>query len=306
MQAVSLYLIKTISLNLSKIIEAPLYLVPNSEGTGKRLVRRPHPPPTTAPLPDDFDAITDTRDGTTVYSDVENSVLDIDYDAVTVAASANAAAAAAAVAYERPATIHAPIPIPPSRNPANPPKQRRAVSPSHTIAGPDARSPPRADGPIYDNLKGPSASKARSVAGDRAQRRSLGAPGNVVPLSSPAPPPFSPGRGPAMGRTDLVEKLVFEDGPERTISVWRENVAKRGGEGGGGGGGGDREGEGRSEVNSHAGRRRVSTETSVRRRVDSVAQVAGSVKGKGHRSRESAEFTEASAQSFISSVRRIR
>jgi hypothetical protein len=101
-----------------------------------------------------------------------------------------------------------------------------------------------------------------------------------------------------MGRNELVEKLVFEDGPERTISVWRENVAK--------GGGGDREGEGRSEVDSHVGRRRVSTETSVRRRVDSVAQVAGSVKGKGHRSRESADFTEASAQSFISSVRRIR
>ncbi|KAI0051436.1 hypothetical protein FA95DRAFT_276332 [Auriscalpium vulgare] len=47
--------------------EAPLYLVPNSEGTGKRLVRRPHPPPTSAPMPDDFDALTVTR--ATTYLD---------------------------------------------------------------------------------------------------------------------------------------------------------------------------------------------------------------------------------------------
>ena len=60
--------------------------MPNSEGTGTRLVRRPHPPPTSAPLPDDFDAITDTRDGTTVYSDAQNSALAIDYDALTIAA----------------------------------------------------------------------------------------------------------------------------------------------------------------------------------------------------------------------------
>jgi hypothetical protein len=255
-----------------KITEAPLYLVPNSEGTGKRLVRRPHPPPTTAPLPDDFDAITDTRDGTTVYSDAQNSALAIDYDALTVAATP---------VYERPTPIHAPVPIPPSRNPASPTKPRRAGSLSHSIAGPDARSPPRGDGSIYD--KGlMNAGKARSVAGDRGLRRSLGGPGTPQPLL----PPFSPGRGPPAGRSELVEKKVFEDGPERTISVWRENVAKRASENG------DREGGGQSEVDSHAGRRKVSTES--RRRVDSLAQVAGSVKGKGHRSRESAEFTEAS------------
>ncbi|KAI0252108.1 hypothetical protein BJV78DRAFT_1204796 [Lactifluus subvellereus] len=270
--------------------EAPLYLVPNSEGTGKRLVRRPHPPPTTAPLPDDFDAITDTRDGTTVYSDAENnSALAIDYDDLTVAAPV----------YERPAPtltptptgIHAPVPIPASRNPlATPTKQQRAVSPSYTLAGPDARSPPRGgDGPTYERSLGLSAGKARSVAGDRPPRRSLGPSGNLPPLA----PPFSSGRGPAMGRGELVEKKVFEDGPERTISVWRENVAKKAGETGGDRDRdrGEREGDGRSEVDSHAGRRRVSTES--RRRVESLAQVAGgSMKGKGHRSRESAEFTE--------------
>ena len=98
-----------------------------------------------------------------------------------------------------------------------------------------------------------------------------------------------------MGRSELVEKKVFEDGPERTISVWREHVAKTGSERDRGREG---EGDGRSEVDSHAGRRRVSTES--RRRVESFAQVpGGSVKGKGHRSKESAEFTEASIGSLF-------
>jgi hypothetical protein len=51
-------------------------------------------------------------------------------------------------------------------------------------------------------------------------------------------------------------------------------------------------------VDSHAGRRRVSTES--RRRVESLAQVpGGSMKGKGHRRKESAEFTEASIGSLF-------
>ena len=115
------------------------------------------------------------------------------------------------------------------------------------------------------------------------------------------------GKGPAKGRSDLVEKLVLEDGPERTISVWREHVKTIGDAGRGGGGGGDDDvaaaadtgGEGRSELDSHVGRRRVSTDS--RRRVDSLAQGSTmgspSLKGKGHRSRESAEFTEVSVSS---------
>ncbi|KAF7969362.1 hypothetical protein HWV62_27484 [Athelia sp. TMB] len=38
--------------------DSDLYLVPNPHGPGKTIVRRPHPPPTTAPLDDDFDAAT--------------------------------------------------------------------------------------------------------------------------------------------------------------------------------------------------------------------------------------------------------
>jgi hypothetical protein len=289
--------------------EVPLYLVPNVEGTGKRLVRRPHPPPTTAPLPDDFDAITETRDGTTVYDDAANSALDIDYDDLTVAPTPPAA-------YSRPSPlpIHAPLPISPPRNLAtsSPPpqhhyqnqRQRRPGSPSHSLAGAGTglstdvvRGSPRRN----DGL---SPGTARSVAGgDRerertSQRRSLGT-GNVPP------PPFPSSRGPAKGRNDLVEKLVIEDGPERTISVWRESVAKNANEtsagtaavvthgdvGGSGGGGGD----GRSELDNHVGRRKVSAGS--RRRVESLVQGptgSPSVKSKGHRSRASADLTEVS------------
>jgi len=272
--------------------------VRNADGTGKQLVRRPHPPPTTAPLPDDFDAITETRDSTTIYDDATNSALGIDYDDITIAP----APAAAAPSYGRASAppIHAPVPVSPPRNLTSTPRQQhRPSSPSHSIAGlsPDVRGSRRGGGGGGDGM---SVGKARSVAGDRdreraAQRRSLGTGNAPVPM-----PAFPSGRGPAKGRNDLVEKLVIEDGPERTISVWREHVGAkavaRGEENGttaGGGGGGD--GDGRSDLDSHVGRRRVSTDS--RRRVESLVQSATgspSVKGKGHRSRESAEFTEVS------------
>ena len=257
--------------------EAPLYLVPNSEGTGKRLVRRPHPPPTSAPLPDDFDAITTSRDNTTIYDDATNSALSIDYDAMTLAATAT---------HERPLPIHAPIPLSPTRSQMSPRRQRRAASPSHSFAGPDLRSAGNGDGPVPHD-KGLGYGKARSVAGDRSARRSLGSgshpPAAVMPL-----PPFPLGKGPAAGRNDLVEKKVLEDGPQRTISVWREGVAKDASEAG------DGEGDGGSDLDSHVGRRR---------RLESVTQTAGSVKSKGHRSKASADFSEASVPETFSKIR---
>jgi hypothetical protein len=44
--------------------------------------------------------------------------------------------------------------------------------------------------------------------------------------SSPQLLSFPSGKGPAKGQNDLVEKLVIEDGLERTISVWREGVRR--------------------------------------------------------------------------------
>ena len=279
--------------------------MPNNDGIGKRLVRRPHPPPTTAPLPDDFDAITETRDSTTVYDDAANSALEIDYDDITVAPIFTLPS----TPVYSPMPTPAPMPTSPHRNLTSPPRQRRAASPSHSFAsfGPDVRGSRRGG-----NSHG--AGKARSVAGgdhdrdrDRTgQRRSLGA-GNAL-MSSPS------GKGPAKGRNDLVEKLVLEDGPERTISVWREDVAKTGEVSRGGGGGvanvvgGDNApaagtaGAGRSDLDSHVGRRKVSTES--RRRVDSLVQGSAmgspSLKAKGHRSRESAEFTEVGVRVALS------
>ncbi|KAH9991260.1 hypothetical protein BJV77DRAFT_1159618 [Russula vinacea] len=201
--------------------EVPIYLVPTNDGTGKRFVRRPHPPPTTAPLPDDFDAITETRDSTTVYDDAANSALDIDYDAITVAPLY------AQQQQQPPIPIHAPIPSPaplpvpvPTSPPPNPtsPRQRRAASPSQSFLGfsPDVRGSRRGG----DSHHG----KARSVAGgDRDHGRDRERTGQRR------------SRGPAKGRNDLVEKLVLEDGPERTISVWRESVAKNASEAGRGG-----------------------------------------------------------------------
>ena len=249
--------------------EAPLYLVPNSEGTGKRLIRRPHPPPTSAPLPDDFDAITDTRDSTTIYDDAGNSNLGIDYDDMTVAA---------ATVHERPLPLHAPVPLSPTRHPMSPLRQMRAASPSRSLAEPDLRLAGNGD---VLHSKGLGLGKARSVAGDRSARRSLGTGSHPLPSAAAVPlPPFPPGKGPAAGRNDMVEKKVLEDGPERTISFWRETVAKSASEVG------DGDGDGRSDLDSHAGRRR---------RVESVAHATGSAKSKGHRSKESADFTEVCA-----------
>lgn len=64
-------------LNLSQ--DSDLYLVPNPHGPGKTVVRRAHPPPTTVPLDDDFDAA--TVEDSTVYqgprpADAESNVAD--------------------------------------------------------------------------------------------------------------------------------------------------------------------------------------------------------------------------------------
>ena len=191
--------------------EAPLYLVPNSEGTGKRLVRRPHPPPTTAPLPDDFDAIT-TRAGTTVFGHndwgVDGSVPDVDYDDMTVQQ------------------------VTPTNMPAQlrTPRTRRNASPTRSM------------GPVgalrTGTTNGFGKGKANSVAGGMAEAAKAGKTGM------------------ASGRYELVQRKVLEDGPERTISIWREGVAQNSDTGEGG----DKE-VAQSEVDSHAGRRRVSPQS---------------------------------------------
>lgn len=70
-----------------------LYLVPDSNGNGKRVVRKPHPPPTSPPLDEDFDAYTlETREPVTELGTVKDRPtswaptsppLDEDFDAWT-------------------------------------------------------------------------------------------------------------------------------------------------------------------------------------------------------------------------------
>jgi len=78
-------------------------------------------------------------------------------------------------------------------------------------------------------------------------------PSSTLPLSFPS------GKGLAKGRYGLVEESVLEDGPERTISVSPEHVA------------GGSDGEGRSDLDSHVGHRRVSADNL--RRVESLTRV---------------------------------
>ncbi|THH20612.1 hypothetical protein EW146_g813 [Bondarzewia mesenterica] len=227
--------------------EAPLYLVPNIEGTGKRLVRRPHPPPTTAPLPDDFDAITIARAGTTVLGPDEwgmanGSVPEIDYDDVTVQ--------------------HA-FPSEASNQMLSPP---RAASPSRSM---DAVGALR-----IGAVRGLGKGKASSVAG------------------SPGEGARAVKRGLAAGRYELVQRKVLEDGPERTISIWREGVAQSASEYG------DNDRNGTStEVDSHVRRRRVSSQS--RRTGDSQlglnvpgGNTASPPKGKDRAGRRSVDMTE--------------
>ena len=44
-----------------------MYIVPNPNGSGKRIIRRPHPPPTTVALDEDFDAVT-VEEASTIYA----------------------------------------------------------------------------------------------------------------------------------------------------------------------------------------------------------------------------------------------
>ncbi|KIM77723.1 hypothetical protein PILCRDRAFT_91017 [Piloderma croceum F 1598] len=44
-----------------------LYIIPNPNGPGKRVIRRPHPPPTTVALDEDFDAVT-VEEASTIYA----------------------------------------------------------------------------------------------------------------------------------------------------------------------------------------------------------------------------------------------
>ena len=125
--------------------------------------------------------------------------------------------------------------------------------------------------------------KARDHGRGRERTGQLGAANALNMPTSPLPLLVSlpPDRGPVKGRNDLMEKLVLEGRPERTISVWCKSVAKSASEtgrrGAGAGASADDgaapaagEGEGRIDLDGHVGRRRVSTDSC--RHIESLAQ----------------------------------
>ena len=165
----------------------PIYLVPTNDGTGKRFVHCPHPPHTTAPLPDGFNAITKR-----VTTRPSMTKLPIPRSTLTTTRS--------------PSHSLRPTPTTPDTDP-----HTHFFSPSQSLLGfsPDVRGS-RCGG---DGHHG----KARGVAGgERDHSRSAQDSGGVGAENalnmSPLPPPvsFPPGRGPAKGRNNLVEKLVRE------------------------------------------------------------------------------------------------
>jgi len=104
------------------------------------------------------------------------------------------------------------VPISPPRNPTSTPRQ-----PSHSFAGlsPDVRGSRRDDG-----VSPSAAAKARSVGGgDRDRNRNRESTAQWRSLGANTLPHFPPGRGPAKGRNELVEKLVIEDEPDRVRAL---------------------------------------------------------------------------------------
>lgn len=209
--------------------DAALYLVPTRDGRGKKLVRRPHPPPTATVLPDDFDAFTDTRGSPTVLDPprgLDGSELDLDYDDLTVA----------------PALI---MDVPPSptelareqrrsqqiqQQQQRQEQQRQLLSPRKPQAPPQLESPrsrrhaspPRS----LDQLGfGYGADRAMSLFGSDNKSK------KITPTRAPSVKDKGKGKLPAVSH-NLVQRTVLEDGPERTISVWREDVAASSGAGG--------------------------------------------------------------------------
>lgn len=140
------------------------------------------------------------------------------------------------------------------------------------------------------------------------------------PSAQPHPLPMSPPENARQvsgkkGQIELVEQRILEDSPSRTISLWRERVAQSSAVGSGFGD------DARSEVDSHVHanprpheRRRVSSETRLRRVASEQAKYApsadangtrnGSVRGtdNGKAGRASYERSEVSGASLLSTA----
>ncbi|KAI0036565.1 hypothetical protein K488DRAFT_82006 [Vararia minispora EC-137] len=221
-------------------------------------------------MPDDFDAMTETRGSPTVLHaprGADGSELDIDYDDVTVAPGILLdVPPSPTVVTERPRHVSEHIlsskrgkdkdkdiePVsPPHRSPSKSSQiRRRTGSPSRSL---DQLGFSHIGSSDPYTMRG----KAASVSGGPAHPR-------TPRLSQKGPLPPS----------HLVPRKVIEDGPERTITIWREDVAASADAA---------ESETRSDMDSHTGRRRGSI--SSQNKPDGVPISAAANSGERHRDR---------------------
>lgn len=213
--------------------------MPNSHG-GKKLIRRAYPPPTTAALDDDFDALTlpatSMRGSQWVQEEYADSAVD-EYGPERTFGGAVEVTVRAASRYS---TVHS--------ERIETPRTMESRTRSVSLAMGSAEG--RVNGTRNGNdrrMAPPSEADGRwESLGRRARQPKVGGVG-------------SSGSRSGWERYRMVEHKVLEDGPERTISVWREEVAKSS-DGDGSTLAGDVDEFGRrSEVDSHAHRRRAST-----------------------------------------------
>ncbi|KAF9493513.1 hypothetical protein BDN71DRAFT_1090160 [Pleurotus eryngii] len=213
------------------------YVVPDKRNGAKKLVRRHPPPLTTAPLDDDFDAVTQTQAYTVItptierienesyYShygydrDGQTSVpLDDDFDAVT---------------YEPPATVreewredHGGLqsPSPPRR--ADGRRRGSGGSGQGDGSGWDAE---RDRGQRYMRGTDFVRSRTTSEIQRRPQSPPIGTSKSLLPSRNTNTAVSKPSR---LGEQfEMVRRKIIEDSPQKTvtISMWRENVADEAG-----------------------------------------------------------------------------
>ncbi|GLB38757.1 hypothetical protein LshimejAT787_0506220 [Lyophyllum shimeji] len=243
------------------------YLVPNKYGPGKTLVRRPRPPPTSAPLEDDFDAATTTRGARTEWdlppqgSDRARSPSPLVPGSTSGAArrlTPNRTASPPAGTAAPPKTTSHSSASPRRMNGAPPlsgeaaatntgrkETSREAHDASETYGeyghymtelerkfggSPDLTLSPTRARRSQEMDRGHVQIASMASAGAGAGISRIGKPSRLGSVGRPGVAGGS-GSGPGRGQQsfEIVDKRILEDGPERTvtISTWREQVAEQ-------------------------------------------------------------------------------
>ncbi|KAI4517050.1 Arginase/deacetylase [Schizophyllum commune Loenen D] len=225
-----------------------LYLVPNREGTGKTLVRRPNPPPTSPPLDDDFDAMTQagttTRGAQTEWGThlresraFTATPLGSDFDACTYTAAPGETRSEWQMGVGQANATR-------GTTQTTSPRKGPESSSTRVLAGEGRQTPSRA-GSVARHATGRSGSEW----GQSQDGWPQGPPRGAVVRRSPTttsrasskrlpnppserdwPPPVRRETEIIQGNTEfsMVRRRVLEDSPQKTvtISTWREQVAE--------------------------------------------------------------------------------